>query len=117
MSVYDAGGDATLMKRRVFVGCKPCGLKSLALIVLIIAAVANPALAVSQTSSGSLQGVIRDAAGAPVAATVSIKGERTGRAFTTTASGRGGYAFLLLDPDRYTLTVTDQAGVTYRRAR
>jgi hypothetical protein len=66
-------------------------------------------MAGAQESRGSLTGTVTDPAGAALpGATVEIRNVETNVANTATTNEEGAYSFPLLNPGRYTLTVTAQ---------
>ena len=71
------------------------------------------ALAQSQITTGTIQGVIEDETGAVVpGASVEAKNTETGLARTLTTGDDGRFVFLQLSPGRYTLTVTKSGFAT-----
>jgi hypothetical protein len=78
--------------------------RAIALAGLCIAFAGNMAL--GQTSTGSVRGMIRDAAGAPVnGATITANGTTLGMVRTVTTGDNGFYNLAGLRPDRYSITV------------
>jgi hypothetical protein len=76
-----------------------------AALLLLLAFVAASA----QESRGSIAGQVTDPAGAAVpGATVSVKNVDTNAEATATTNEEGAYSFPLLNPGKYTLTVTSQ---------
>ncbi|HYG79489.1 MAG TPA: carboxypeptidase-like regulatory domain-containing protein, partial [Pyrinomonadaceae bacterium] len=70
----------------------------------------------AQESRGSLTGTVTDPNGAALpGATVEIRNVETNVANTATTNEEGNYSFPLLNPGRYTLTVTSQGFATATR--
>ena len=73
-------------------------------------------MAGAQESRGSLSGTVTDPNGAALpGATVEIRNVETNVANTATTNEEGNYSFPLLNPGKYTLTVTDQGFATATR--
>ena len=80
--------------------------RSAAVVLLLLLAFAA---ASAQEFRGSLSGNVTDPNGAALpGATVEIKNVETNSASTATTNEQGGYSFPLLQPGKYTLTVTAQ---------
>src|SRR5213082_739593 len=88
-------------------------LKSLGIGLLVILAMALPALAQSQATTGTIQGDVNDANGAAVAgATVEIKNLDTNLTRTLTTDEGGRFVGLALPPGKYSVTVSKQGFAT-----
>lgn len=88
-------------------------LRGVAAAVLLLSAFV---LAGAQEFRGSLSGNVTDPNGAALpGATVEIKNVDTNATATATTNGDGGYSFPLLQPGKYTLTVTAQGFNTAQR--
>src|SRR6266404_8345972 len=84
-------------------------LKSLGIGLLVILAMALPALSQTQITTGTIQGTVTDANGAIVpGATVEIKNLDTNFSRTLTSDEGGRFVALAMPPGRYTVTVTKQ---------
>ena len=80
-------------------------MKKIILLAIVLLGMASAALA--QSSTGSVSGQIFDPKQAVVAnASVSLKNKATGAERTATANGDGSYAFPVVPPGAYTVTVT-----------
>ena len=94
-------------------------LRYTALAVAILALFCST-LALGQTSQGGISGVVHDASGAVIPnANVVLTNEATAEKRAATTSAEGVFAFTLLDPGTYTITI-DAAGfksATYRELK
>ncbi|HEY9285862.1 MAG TPA: TonB-dependent receptor [Pyrinomonadaceae bacterium] len=87
------------------------GFAALALVVSLFAATAG-----AQEFRGSLSGNVTDPNGAALpGATVEVKNVETNVAATVATNDEGGFSFPLLQPGKYTLTVTSQGFNTAQR--
>jgi len=72
--------------------------------LLVLVAVAVPALA--QSNTGSLTGTVSDASGVVPGATVVVKDNKTNKERTVTTNGEGGFSVAQLEVGTYTITIT-----------
>src|SRR5437764_2416740 len=87
--------------------------RSAAIVLLLLLAFVS---ATAQEFRGSLSGNVTDPNGAALpGATVEIKNVETNAASTATTNEQGGYSFPLLQPGKYTMTVTAQGFNTVQR--
>src|SRR5881396_2776338 len=88
-------------------------LKSLGIGLLVILALALPALSQTQITTGTIQGTVTDANGAIVpGATVEIKNLETNLTKTLTTDDGGRFVALALPPGKYSVTVSKQGFAT-----
>jgi hypothetical protein len=88
-------------------------LKALVIGVLVILAMAIPALSQTQITTGTIQGTVSDANGAIVpGASVEIKNLDTNLSRTLTTDDGGRFAALALPPGPYSVTVSKQGFAT-----
>ena len=84
-------------------------LKGCAFCLLVLFVLSSAALAQTQISSGTIQGVVTDQTGAVVpGASIEAKNLGTNFTKTVTSDSEGRYVLLQLPPGRYTLTVSQQ---------
>ena len=81
-------------------------------VMLAVVLLAADRLSAQSTTTGAVFGTVTDPTGAVVSgATATLKSVETGRTSTATTSGNGEYRFSLLQPGRYSVTVS-QSGFT-----
>src|SRR5436309_7014348 len=101
-----------IMQNVTFSFCSIC-LKSLGIGLLVILAMALPALSQTQITTGTIQGTVTDANGAIVpGASVEIKNLDTNLTRTLTTDEGGRFVFLTLPPGPYSVTVKKQGFAT-----
>lgn len=85
--------------------CQFHATRFLALCCLVLAAMSAPRPARAQTTTATVQGVVRDASGAVLpGATVTLRHQETGFTRTTTTDGRGAYFLPYVPVGTYELT-------------
>src|SRR5438034_8259421 len=100
------------MHNVTFSFCSIC-LKSLGIGLLVILAMALPALSQTQITTGTIQGTVTDANGAIVpGASVEIKNLETNLTKTLTTDDGGRFVALALPPGKYSVTVSKQGFAT-----
>src|SRR5687768_16951062 len=93
--------------------CKYVFRQSVVAVMLVLSLFA---VAGAQEFRGSVAGNVNDPNGAALpGATVELKNVETNVATTTTTNEEGSYSFPLVQPGRYTLTVTSQGFTTSQR--
>src|SRR5438552_2554168 len=101
-----------IMHNVTFSFCSIC-LKSLGIGLLVILAMALPALSQTQITTGTIQGTVTDANGAIVpGASVEIKNLDTNLTRTLTTDEGGRFVALALPPGPYSVTVSKQGFAT-----
>src|SRR5205809_2567635 len=101
-----------IMLNVMFSFCSIC-LKSLGIGLLVILALALPALSQTQITTGTIQGTVTDANGAIVpGASVEIKNLDTNLTRTLTTDEGGRFVALALPPGPYSVTVSKQGFAT-----
>ena len=100
------------MHNVTFSFCSKC-LKYLGIGLLVILAMALPALSQTQITTGTIQGTVTDANGAIVpGASVEIKNLDTNLTRTLTTDEGGRFVALALPPGPYSVTVSKQGFAT-----
>ena len=86
-------------------------------VMLAVLLLAAAGLSAQSTTTGAVFGTVTDATGAVVpGATATLKSPETGRTSTATTDGAGEYRFSLLQPGRYSVTVS-RSGFTTTTVR
>ena len=105
-SMKDAG------LRRLYARPGDCARLLAYCVMLAVVLLAADRLSAQSTTTGAVFGTVTDPTGAVVSgATATLKSVETGRTSTATTSGNGEYRFSLLQPGRYSVTVS-QSGFT-----
>lgn len=85
--------------------------------VAVLCCIASTALAIGQTSTTSLRGVIKDPSGAVVpGASVTLTDAANGNSYHATSDGAGFYIFPVVEPAHYDITVTARGFATEESA-